>query len=261
MEELAEDCGVVSLLKPETVSEPDACSLEVNTAPASLSTSGPQDSESLPTSAMVLVKRELLEEDMMDIRRIKKEVDICHMDISDGAVSKHVEGETDIEKEDSTNFSHPGIMDDIVSVAKTVETEKLDVEKSINNLERDLYNTTQASYKCKPDKSTFYSTTIYADKISIPKFEVDNYSSLEPTNDVGILNKPTPFSDILNHTDMVIEKIRAEEHFRRERGDEANKLIEREAGKKTSVGSTSDHFSQILRHTDSTIEKIRETVK
>ena len=110
MEELAEDCGVVSLLKPETVSEPDAFSLEVKTAPASLSTSGPQDSESLLTSAMVLVQSELLEEDMMDIRRIKKEVDICHMDISDGAVSKHVEGETDIEKEDSTNFSHPRIM-------------------------------------------------------------------------------------------------------------------------------------------------------
>ena len=66
--------------------------------------------------------------------------------------------------------------------------------------------------------------------------------------------------NILNNTDLNIEKIRAEEHFRRERGDEANKLIEREAGKETSVGSTSDHFSQILRHTDTTFEKIRETI-
>ena len=67
--------------------------------------------------------------------------------------------------------------------------------------------------------------------------------------------------NILNHTDLNIEKIRAEEHFRRERGDEANKFIEREARREMSVGSTSDHFSQILRHTDSTIEKIWETVK
>ena len=76
-----------------------------------LKTSRPQDAESLPTSAMVLVKSELLEEDMMDITRIKKEIDNCHdMDISSGAVSKHVGGETYIEKEDSTNFSHPRIM-------------------------------------------------------------------------------------------------------------------------------------------------------
>ena len=66
---------------------------------------------------------------MTDIRRIKQEIeiDICHMNISSGAVSKYVGGDTDIEKEYSTKFSHPQILDNIVSVAKTVEveTEKL----------------------------------------------------------------------------------------------------------------------------------------
>ena len=295
---------------------------------------------------MVLVKSELLEEDVMDIRRIKKEVDICHMDISNGVVSKHVGGEIESEKGDFTNFLHPRILDNIVSVANTTETERLDVEPSINQLERDLYllqrenyldsqkerdldckiknlendlyllqtedssdvssrkikrkqktmtvindypcdgpsincqiedsiildltenenkntdnqNSPQVSYECKLDKSTSYSTTSDVDELSIPEFEVDIHDSLEPTNAVGTPNKPAPFCDILNHTDSIIEKIRAEEHFRRERGDEANKLIEREAVKETSVGSTSDHFLQILRHTDTTIEKIRETI-
>ena len=63
--------------------------------------------------------------DMTDIRRIKQEIDICHMDISSGAVSKYFGGDTDIEKEYSTKFSHPRILDNIVSVAKTVEAEKL----------------------------------------------------------------------------------------------------------------------------------------
>lgn len=318
----------------------------METASASLSTSGLQDAESSPTSAMVLVKRELLEEEVMDIRRIKKEVDICHMDISDGVVSKHVEGETEIEKGDFTNYSPSRILDNIVSVAKTTETEKLEVEPSINQLERDLYllqkenyldsqkerdldfkikhlesdlymlqnedssdscskkikrkqktmtvindypcdgpsiscqiedsiildltenenkntdnpNSPQVSYEYEPDKSTYYSATNDVNELPIPEFEVDINDSLEPTNAGGNLNKPAHFSDILNHTDSIIEKIRAEEHFRRESGDVANKLIEREAGKETSVESTSDHFSQILRHTDTTIEKIRETI-
>ena len=279
----------------------------------------------------------------MDIRRIKKEVDICHMDISDGVVSKHVGGEIESKKVDFTNFLHPKILDNIVSVAKTTETEKVDVEHSINQLERDLYqlqkenyldsqkerdldfkiknlksdlyflqnedssdecskenkikqktmtvinnypcdgpsiscqiedsiildltenenkntDTPQVSYECEPDKSTSYSATSDVDELPIPEFEVDINDSLEPTNAGRTLNKPAPFCDILNHRDSIIEKIRAEEHFRRERGDEANKLIEREAVKETSVGSTSDHFLQILRHTDTTIEKIRETI-
>ena len=279
----------------------------------------------------------------MDIRRIKKEVDICHMDISDGVVSKHVGGEIESKKVDFTNFLHPKILDNIVSVAKTTETEKVDVEHSINQLERDLYllqkenyldsqkerdldfkiknlesdlyflqnedssdecskeikrkqktmtvinnypcdgpsiscqiedsiildltenenkntDTPQVSYECEPDKSTSYSATSDVDELPIPEFEVDINDSLEPTNAGRTLNKPAPFCDILNHTDSIIEKIRAEEHFRRESGDVAIKLIEREAVKETSVGATSDHFLQILRHTDTTIEKIRETI-